>query len=219
MNSSSDSTLPDSGFLKLATAWREDQAGVLWDFVWQGYDRMKKDAPVVDGRDLERSITQLLCPRIDQAMTGDEPFYVMHDPYERETMLAPPSQPPQYDMAFVLKSDETIMWPMEAKVLETAGTVAEYVNDVRDQFLTCRYAPFTGSGAMLGYLLSGEPVDAFNNIAAKLPCTLNDRPAVSVRAHKISRHSRSVPLGKTYPQNFCCHHLILEYYGISRRHP
>lgn len=205
-----------SDFLSLAAAWRKDQSDILLGFVWKGYDRMKKDAPAVDDRDLERSITQLLAPRILQMMSGDEPFYIQHEPFERETMQAPPAQPPQYDMAFVLKADERIMWPMEAKVLETSGSVSEYVADVRDQFLTCRYAPFSGDGAMLGYLLSGAAADVFRNIEVKLPCTLEDNPVFSSRAQKLSHHSRRVPSGKPYPSVFRCHHLILDYPGLKR---
>lgn len=177
---------------------------------------MKKDAPAVDGRDLERSITQLLEPRIRQAMCGDEPFYIQHGPSERETMKAQPAQPPEYDMAFVLKADERFMWPMEAKVLETSGSVSEYVADVRDQFLTCRYAPFSSDGAMLGYLLSGAAADVFRNIEVKLPCTLEDNPVFSSRTQKLSHHRRSVPLGKLYSSVFRCHHLILDYHELKR---
>lgn len=209
-------SIPPSDFLSLAAAWRKDQAQILLGSVWQGYDQMRIDAPAVDGRDLERSVTQLLDPRIRQAMTGDEPFYVQHGPFERETMQLPPAQPPQYDLAFVLKADERIMWPMEAKVLETSGTVSEYVKDVQEQFLTCRYAPFSGEGAMLGYLLSGTPDDAFQNIAAKIPCKLENHPGFPSRPQKLSHHGRIVPSGKAYPPALYCHHLILEFHGIKR---
>src|ERR1039457_4224810 len=122
--------------------------------------------PHVDDRDLERSITQLLEPRIRDAMTGDEPYYIQHGSFERETMAPPPAQPPAYDLAFVLRADERIMWPLEEKGLETPGTLAEYEREVREQYLTCRYAPFTASGAMLGYLLSGMATDALARIAS-----------------------------------------------------
>lgn len=184
--------------------------------IWLGYDQMQSDKPAVDGRDLERSITQLLEPRIGRAMSGDEPFYVQHGPFERETMQSPPAQPPQYDIAFILRKEERIMWPMEAKVLETSGAVFEYIKDIREQFLTCRYAPFTGEGSMLGYLLSGTTDDAFQNIAKKTPCEMKDHPAFSSFPQKLSHHNRNVPTGKTYPSKFCCHHLILEFPGLKR---
>lgn len=185
-------------------------------FVWQGYAQMQNDKPVSDGRDLERSITELLEPRIRRAMTGDEPFYVQHGSFERETMLPPPAQPPQNDIAFKLWSDERIMWPMEAKVLKTAGAVSEYIKDIHEQFLTCRYAPFSGEGAMLGYLLLGTADDAFQNIAKKTPCKLTDHPSFKSRPQKLSRHTRIVPSGKTYPSQFVCHHLLLEFPNLQR---
>lgn len=185
-------------------------------FIWRGYDQMQSDKPVVDGRDLERSITQLLALRIARVMSGDEPFDVQHGPFERETMQSPPAQPPQYDMAFILREEERIMWPMEAKVLETSGAVAEYIKDIHEQFLTCRYAPFSEEGAMLGYLLSGTAEDAFQKISQKTPCKLEDHPAFSSRLQKLSSHTRNVPSGKTYPSRFRCHHLMLGFPYLKR---
>jgi hypothetical protein len=160
--------------------------------------------------------TQLLERRVQRAMSGDEPFYVQHGPYERETMKAPPAQPPQYDIAFVLNADERIMWPLEAKVIETASAVSEYVDDIRRQFLTCRYAPFCGEGAMMGYLLSGTTDDAFSSIEQKVPCKLESHSKFRARAHRISRHTRTVPSGKSYPADFLCHHLMFEFLDLQR---
>lgn len=207
---------PHQDFTQLAEAWCHNQSEILLNFIWQGYDLLKHESPLINCKDLERSITQLLESRIRRVMTGDEPFYVQHGPYERETMQAPPAQPPQYDIAFVLLADEQIMWPMEAKVLETAGTVAEYIEDVKDEFLTCRYAPFSSEGAMLGFLLSGTPDDAFNNISAKTPCKLEDHPGFPARPQKCSHHIRTVPSVKSYPATFRCHHLIFEFHTLKR---
>jgi hypothetical protein len=207
---------PDFNFIALAAEWMRDQADVLLSFVWLGYDRMREDMPVVDGRDLERSITQLLEPRIDAAMSGDEPFYIQHSPFEQETMAQPPAQPPAYDLAFVLRADERIMWPLEAKVLETPRRLSEYERDIQEEFLKCRYAPFSGAAAMLGYLLTGSPVEALDAIAVRLNCDLKLVPAFQDRPHRISSHHRTVPEGKSYVRNFNCHHLILEYSGLTR---
>lgn len=208
--------LPDPSFVAMACSWMQDPAEWLLGFIWTAYDEMCARPPLVDGRDLERSITQLLEHRIRQAMTSFEPFYIQHSPYEHETMAAPPAQPPTYDLAFVLLADERIMWPLEAKVLETPGTLAEYERDIRDQFLTCRYAPFSSSGAMLGYLLSGTATEALKRIETKLGCVLDTVVNSPTRPHRVSRHFRSVPPGKTYPADFGCHHLVLEYPGLRR---
>lgn len=188
----------------------------LLQFVWEAYDLMLAQRPVIDGRDLERSITQLLVPRINELLTGDEPFFVLHGPFERETMAAPPAQPPAYDLAFVLRADERVMWPLEAKVLETPGRTTKYERDLREEFLTCRYAPFSSSGAMLGYLLSGATTDVFANLAQNLNCALEVRSVFAGRPMRVSRHQREVPTGKSYSTWFECYHLILEYHGQRR---
>jgi hypothetical protein len=195
----------------------QDPASQLLSFVWAAYDNMRSNPPQVDDRDLERSITQLLEPRIRDAMTGDEPYYIQHGSFERETMAAPPAQPPAYDLAFILRADERIMWPLEAKVLETPATLAEYQREVHEQYLTCRYAPFTSSGAMLAYLLTGTATDTLTRIAAKLNIVLDQIDEFPSRPHRSSAHQRTVPAGKPYSVDFKCHHLVLEYPGLTRR--
>lgn len=209
----------DPNFAVLAQAWMRNPTEALLGFIWSAYARMQADKPQIDTRDLERSITQLLEPRVRSSMTGYEPFYVQHGPFERETMMLPPAQPPEYDLAFVLRADERIMWPIEAKVLETPKAIANYVGDINEQFLTCRYAPFSGSAAMLGYLLNGEAAEAFDTIAKKLSCPLDPIPEHSSKNNRVSKHVRSVPTGKNYPVSFSCYHMILEFVGLSRAPP
>lgn len=213
---SGGSAVADPAFAALIGAWTRDQTQLLLGFVWEAYDAMRAKMPPVDTRDLERSITQFLEPRINDVMTGDEPFYIQHGSYEHETMALPPAQPPAYDLAFVLRADERIMWPLEAKVLETSGRIADYARDVEEEFVKCRYAPFSSSGAMLGYLLSGTTADALGAIGTRLGCTLELVPTFAARPHRVSSHERSVPSGKAYPKQFRCHHLILEYPELSR---
>jgi hypothetical protein len=215
-NDTTTNFIADSSFVVLAHQWMHDPALQLLSFVWIAYDDMTKNPPHVDERDLERSITQLLEPRISAAMTGDEPYYIQHGSFERETMAAPPAQPPAYDLAFVLRADERIMWPLEAKVLETPATLAEYEREIREQYLTCRYAPFSAAGAMLGYLLTGNAYDTLARIASKLQLVLAEVAEFSARPHRISEHQRTVPTGKPYPINFKCHHLVLEFPTLKR---
>jgi hypothetical protein len=209
-------TSADPLFIAQACNWMRRPAAVLLRMIWSAYDAMLFDRPFIDGRDLERSITQLLEPRIRNSMSGDEPFYIQHGPFERETMAKPPAQPPAYDLAFVLRADERVMWPLEAKVLETPNQLASYHRDIQQEFLTCRYAPFSMSGAMLGYLLSGTAEDALTAIEAKLGCVLETVAEFPTRPTRVSRHARSVPIGKAYPDTFDCFHLILDYPGLQR---
>lgn len=210
---------PDTpDFVQVAKDWHPDGITVIVKLVWEGYDLLKADVLSHINCDQakekleqrERSITQSLEGRIQDVMTGDEPFRVQHEVFEFETRDSAQAQPPQYDIAFVLRANEKIIWPLEAKVLISHGAVAPYVNDVKDQFLTCRYAPFSSEGGMLGYLLSGDPNIAFNNIENGVPCTLTHYQAFVDRDHKTSDHIRTVPPGKHYPANFRCHHLILK---------
>lgn len=206
----------DPAFVAKAAAWMKHPADTLLPLVWTAYGRMNHDRPMVDGRDLERSISQLLEPRLRDAMSGFEPFYVQHGTFERETMAKPPAQPPEYDLAFVWRADERVIWPLEAKVLETPGRLADYDRDLRKEFLTCRYAPFTASGAMIGYLLSGRAEDALDQIATRIGISLDRLSPEDARPQRVSRHVRPVPQGKTYPAAFTCFHLILEFPALRR---
>ncbi|MFM5979880.1 MAG: hypothetical protein ACKO9I_04930 [Sphaerospermopsis kisseleviana] len=200
-------------FVELAKAWNPDAIKILLNFVWEGYDLLVSEVLSQINSDeakeqKERSITQSLERRIRKNMTGDEPFDVQHEAYEWESYQK--VRPPQYDIAFYLISDGMIMWPLEAKVLETDGAVGDYIKEINDNFMTCRYSPFSSEGGMLGYLLSGDPDKAFTNIAKKVPCTLNDHPDFPDRDHKTSDHQRIVPPGKSYPIDFRCHHLLFK---------
>ena len=160
--------------------------------------------------DLERDITEHLVLMISDAMTGYEPFWVQHGPFERESRLGGSAQPPQYDIGFKLRCNPRIMWPLEAKVLRTDGTTAEYIRAVKSNFLTCRYSPFSSEAAMLGYLLSGAPERALANIAKKGGWELVRHEYFRERDHRTSNHKRSVPQGRPYPAAFRCHHMIFQ---------
>jgi len=201
-------------FSDLARAWTADGSRILLELVWNGYERLQ--AEVLDridctlsDRDLERCVTQLLEPHIRRSSDPDAPFYVQHNPYEDETALPPPAQPPQYDLAFAAVGNPRVMWPLEAKILRTDRAVAPYVRDVKEEYLTCRYSPFSNEAAMLGYLVSGHEDTALASIEASLDTPLAAHASFPGRPHRTSDHVREVPAGKPYPAQFRCHHLIL----------
>ena len=187
----------------------------LLELIWKGYDAFcaeclsQVDCSEDDG-DWERDITQLLELKIREGMTGLEPFVIQHGPYEHESWLGPPAQPPQYDIAFKLRSNPRVMWPLEAKVLRTDGSVAEYIKEIRGNYLTCRYAPFSSEAAMLAYLLKGDSQVAFSNIGIKGNWKLNTHPQFPDRDHRMSDHKRTIPEGKMYKVHFRCHHLLFK---------
>ena len=194
---------------------RAGSSVVLLQFVWRGYDAFRAGVLAQvdcsqDDEDLERNITQLLEPKIREQMSGYEPFYVQHGPCEHETRAAAPAQPPEYDIAFVLRDNPRVMWPLEAKVLKTDGTLWKYLTAIRSNFLTCRYSPFSSEAAMIGYLLRSSSEVVFVNIARKSGWELTPDRHFRGRDHRTSDHRRKVPEGKPYPADFRCHHLVLK---------
>ena len=186
----------------------------MLDYVWQAYDLLCKEVfSQIDlaqpEQQLERNITELLERRIQRSLSGYEPFQVQHESWEWETRASSQAQLPQYDIAFILNENERVKWPLEAKVLPTDGAISLYVQEILENFLTCRYAPFSSEGGMLGYLISGKPGKLFDKISVELECVLSHHPSFIERNHKISSHKRTVPNGNNYPASFSCHHLIM----------
>jgi hypothetical protein len=206
-------------FVAVASQVKQNAVAIIIDALWSGYDLLvaevlaRIDVNQADA-EVERSITQLLEPRIREHLSSYLPFYVQHSVRENESRRPPPAQAPEYDVAFVLRENPRVCWPVEAKVLRTDRTLAAYLADIREQFLTCRYAPFSASGAMVGYLLKGDPHRALGNIEAALAMPLINGPNSSPRPHKVSAHVRLVPEGKPYPALFECHHLMMNM-GVS----
>ena len=207
-------------FSSVLRGMKEGSSTRLLELVWQGYDRFCDEVLCdmdcsLEDEDLERDITQHLEPMIADEMTGYEPFCVQHGPFERESRLGAPAEPPQYDIAFKLRCNPRVMWPLEAKVLRTDGAVAEYIEELKSNFLTCRYSPFSSEAAMLGYLLSGIPEKALGSIARKGGWELAPHRYFPNRDHRKSDHRRTVPLGESYPVEFRCHHLIFRLAGLT----
>jgi hypothetical protein len=207
---------PDTpDFVKLAKKWRSDAITVLLNFVWRGYDLYQKDIlseiDLLQADDqLERSITQDLAIDIHNVMSLFEPFVIQTERFEMEQREPSPARPKQYDLAFVWIENRRITWPLEAKVLHSDGAVSEYVKEITDNYLTCRYAPFSSEAGMLAYLLKGDSKKVFDNIAKSVSYPLADHVDFPNRDHKTSDHQRIVPAGEGYPRNFRCHHLVLK---------
>lgn len=204
-------------FVTLAKNWCTDAVEIILTSIWDGYDLFHKESLTrvklsASDRDVERSITMLLEPMIRRSLKGGgfEPFDIQHGTYEQETAMAPPAQPPEYDLAFVWVGNPRVTWPIEAKVLKSDGAVSEYIKEIKGNYLTCRYAPFSSEAGMLGYLLTGKPSKALENISKKGDWNLRFHAAFPKRDSRTSDHKRNVPTGKSYPAIFRCHHFILD---------
>ena len=202
-------------FTQVATKLAPNAINNMLDAVWQGYSSFKDeflnciDISKAD-EELERTITQTLQRHIRNGLSGDESYDVQHGTYEPETRSPPPAQPPEYDIAFILKSNARIMWPLEAKIMRSPANVAPYVNDINNEFLTGRYAPFSHSAAMLGYLLSGNAEEAPPHIEKRLEATLKPHPVFHPHhSHHISNHQRNLSDKSWASGAFTCHHMIM----------
>lgn len=196
-------------------AWSGDAIKKLLGLVWSSCELYcneglaGKDLTLADEQ-LERDLTQDIALRLGDLVTLMEPFRVQHERSELMSPLRKRPRPPQCDIGFVWRADERIMWPVEAKILRSASNVAPYLTEVTDNYLICRKAPLSSGGAMLGYLLSGSPHEAFENISAGLRCTLQNEPNFSGRNHKTSDHERTAETCRDSPREFRCHHLLVE---------
>ena len=201
-------------YANLAKDWGETVFEEMLAVVWRGYDDLvanflsRIDISQAD-EELERTVTQILEPCIRSHLSGEEPYYIQHGPYEYATRRPAPAQPPQYDIAFILNQNPKVMWPLEAKVLRSGGQVARYVRDVQQEFLTGRYAPYVSGGAMLGYLLCGTPASVFQHISRRLGCRLLPLSSSSSERHRVSVHRRLLRCPDFVSGAFRCHHLIM----------
>ena len=207
-------------YRNISKEWPLELVVMALQLVWSGYDLLQKEVLTqIDcqkaNKQIEKSITHSLQLRINRVMTRDEPFDIQHEVPEFETSYSDQAHPPSYDMAFILKANERIMLPLEAKVLSSENAVSQYVNELKLNFLTCRYAPFSSTAVMLGYLLKGRPEKVFEKVEKSVQSKLLDHSEFLDRAHKISNHQRNIPSGKSYSPNFCCHHLVLEIKQVS----
>jgi hypothetical protein len=206
-------TLPAN---KQLTEWPSATVPQLLRLIWTAYDRLaanklsRIDLKTSDLQ-LERSAAELLHDEIQLLLReegGYASYLVAQERFEYETLDSQSNRPPQYDIAFVWCDDRTILWPCEAKVLRREGDISAYLGDVNEAFLPCIYAPFSGSGAMLGFLVTGNPYQTLTHIGKKLETTFISSPEHAQRPHRISTHRRRIPAGKSYPRDFTLHHII-----------
>ena len=202
---------------KQLRVWKEDFSQRLLEVVWQAYANFSAEVmskqSVLDISELERTITQELCIEIEavlRTMDSFEGFVLIHESWELSSLSGTTGRPKQPDIAFVLRAERRVSWPFDAKILNTDGNVAEYIKEVKDNFLSCNYAPYSSEGGMLGYLLSGDTSTAFTNISIKSGFVLQQYVPFPTRSHRVSSHTRTDSRCVNAPHQFSCHHLLLK---------
>jgi hypothetical protein len=204
-------------FQEIATRWCEGRSTKLMRFVWDGFDRLVQfhlSRVTVRGSDraIEDSINFLIALSIQECLSGFAPFVITRECPEQTAKKTGPGKSPTPDFCFVMNAHPRSMWSMEGKVLRTPGRVAEYCSEVTDNFMTGRYATFSNEGAMLGYLLKGDRLNAFQAISRRLNSPLEIHPAFPDRDHRYSEHVRTAKPDPRTPSEFLCHHLIFSIY-------
>ena len=204
----------DDDSRRQAQEWASGITSQVLDWTWRAFDLVRAGAlGSVDFaqplEQLERDLARHHFREINilwAQETGGECAFTPHHEYpELETRSPAPAKPPAYDIAFVWNANPRIAWPVEAKVVPTPGTLADYLGDVK-KFADGIAAPLSGVGAQIAYLLTGTIDDFFNNLSTRLALSLQTVPEFSARAHRVSSHARiSSPALKLHHLAMHCH--------------
>ncbi len=201
----------------LLNLWNPTLIYNILSCVWSAYDRLYAEFPKhIDWsmpiENVERSLTSELEQEIQEEWDAILPFNPQHEAWEETTRSSAPARPPSYDIAFVWRTNRTVMWPLEAKVIQddndAAYNLKDYVENGVGRYLAGLYAPFANSGAMLAFLRSGQAEIVAENIALRLSTTLSASAEFSSRCHKTSTHRRGITNHVVF-EDFCLHHLIM----------
>jgi hypothetical protein len=202
----------------IARTWTPHLVQQMVSAVWAGYNDLQEEIlSHIDWEqrfeNLERGLTEQLERCIGRRLDANLVVYIGHSQGEEETRASAKAQPPTYDLAFILHADMRLRWPLEAKVLQsdanTITNLGDYIKTFQERLMSCQYAPFSSSGAMLGYLKSGDANTALDRLALRLPAIMTAHPAFPTRAHRTSDHTREVAPEKPYPAQFQCHHMMM----------
>ena len=194
-----------------AQEWANGIASQVLDWTWRAFDLVRAGA--IGGLNLAQPLEQLerdlarhhfieIINLWKQETDGECAFTPHHEYPELETRSPAPAKPPAYDIAFVWNANPRAAWPIEAKVVPTPGTLADYIGDVQ-KFTDGIAAPLSGIGAQIAYLLTGTTDDFFNKLRARLSLPLETSAEFSARAHRVSSHTRN-----GYP-NLELHHMAM----------
>ncbi|SIN83650.1 hypothetical protein SAMN05444166_1191 [Singulisphaera sp. GP187] len=198
---------------QLPVDWASSVAIHLMDCLWRSYDQLRQKHLAridltQDPIQLERGLTEIHFLEIQLIWRKDTGGFASvipsHEADEFETVQGPSAKPIAYDLCFVHFMNARWKLPIEAKVLQTDGAIAEYLIDVRNKFVAGRGAPLVGVAGMIGYLLHGTPATVFANLEAELKQSLQEVAEFPTRPHRISQHARA-----TTPE-LKLHHMIMQ---------
>jgi len=188
----------DAEAMQQALDWADGVATQAIDYVLRSLERLRSD--VLDSIDLtqpleqlERDLTSNHFLELQKLWANETGGYSSFSPHhefpEMETRSPAPAMPPAYDIAFVWQANRRVAWPIEAKVLPTPNTLAQYLTDT-EKYIIGKAAPLSSQGAQIGYLLSGTCEEFFDALSSKLSGKLVS-VTQNVPEHRISHHTRT----------------------------
>jgi hypothetical protein len=197
----------------LAVKWAKASSFRILDWTWRAFDALS--ASHLSKIDLTQPLEQIERDLVRQHFVeiqilfaretnGYSALVPHHEWPEMETRTSASAKPPAYDLAFVSTVDRRWAWPIEAKVIPTPSTLAEYLKDVEDKFIAGVASPLIGEGAMIGYLLCSDGQAFVASLAAKLGQPLKQVADFPNRTHRTSEHTRSARPSLTL------HHMVME---------
>jgi len=201
----------DAESRRQAEEWAASVTPRVLGWTWQAFDALHANVLAYVNMtqpldQLERDLASkhfIEIQRIFAAETEGFSSIIPHHEFpENESAPGGSGKPPASDISFIWYENQRVSWPIEAKVLKTPGTLAEYLKDT-EKFKKGTAAPFVGEGAQIAYLLAGTTDDFFCNLQAKLKSSLAQAAAFSNRPHRTSEHSRVKVL------NLTLHHMAM----------
>lgn len=195
--------------------WNKEGIAILFSIIWKGLDDLKADLSQVsftgDEVQIERDLTEHLHDKINEILRDGHPFKIKHSPNELGSQKTRQAKPREYDLAFYLRENTGIKFPIEAKVLRwknASMSLADYIDTINNKFLTGVYSPFSSEAVLLGYLIGkGDIQSVFDAIAEKLNTPLQQYVGAKNRFHHFSEHIRE---NSTLSGSFKCHHMLYQ---------
>lgn len=183
----------------LPVQWARSVTLRVLDWIWRAFDALRsKHLSRIDLtqplEQLERDLVRHHYVEIQVLFGAESDGYSTIVPHhewpEMESRSSAAAKPPAYDLTFVSVSDQRWAWPIEAKVIPSAGRLSKYLKDVNEKFVAGIAGPLVGEGGMLGYLLFTDGSAVVRGLEERLGQRLESMPAMRDRLHKMSHHSR-----------------------------
>jgi hypothetical protein len=160
-----------------ALRWAEGITTQVLDWTWRAFDLIRaKHLSRIDLtqplEQLERDLVRHHFVEIQLLFAADTDGYASMVPHhewpEMQSRSSASAKPPANDLAFVSLNNQQWAWAIEAKVVPTSDSLAEYLKDVNEKFVTGIASPMIGEGGMLGYLLRDDAAVALDNLQERL---------------------------------------------------